>query len=69
MGFMDGAKSQNPNRIREEAMPVKEDVGADKDVVPMEIDSRGDARGQTEEMIRAQEQRIKDTQAGLWGRR
>lgn len=32
----------------------------------MEIDSRGNARGQTEEQIRAQEKKIKETVTGLW---
>ncbi|KAI4111403.1 MAG: hypothetical protein LQ339_000602 [Xanthoria mediterranea] len=32
----------------------------------MEIDSRGNARGQTEEMIRAQERRVQETAQGLW---
>lgn len=32
----------------------------------MEIDSRGNARGQTEEMIKAQERRVQETARGLW---
>ena len=36
---------------------------------PMEIDSRGNARGQTEEMIREQERRVQQTARGLWGGR
>ncbi|KAL9595669.1 MAG: hypothetical protein Q9219_006302 [cf. Caloplaca sp. 3 TL-2023] len=32
----------------------------------MEIDSRGNARGQTEEMIREQERRVRETAKGLW---
>ena len=36
---------------------------------PMEIDSRGNARGQTEEQIRAQEGRIRDTVSALWNKR
>ena len=38
--------------------------GADGDV--MEIDSRGNARGQTEEQIRRQQKKIADTVSGLW---
>ena len=34
----------------------------------MEIDGRGHGRGQTKEMIAAQEQKIKETTAGLWSR-
>ena len=33
------------------------------------IDSRGHGRGQTEEMIKAQERKIRDAQGGLWQRR
>ncbi|MCJ1364175.1 hypothetical protein MMC16_003284 [Acarospora aff. strigata] len=33
----------------------------------MEIDSRGNARGQTEEQIREQERRIAEASRGLWG--
>ena len=35
----------------------------------MEVDSRGNARGQTEEQIRAQETRIRDTVGALWNKR
>jgi calcium/calmodulin-dependent protein kinase I len=35
----------------------------------MEIDSRGNGHGQTEEMIRAQEKRILETQQDLWRKR
>ncbi|CAL5870198.1 uncharacterized protein PFLUO_LOCUS4433 [Penicillium psychrofluorescens] len=35
---------------------------------PMQIDSRGNARGQTEEQIRQQERRVKEVVAGLWSR-
>ena len=41
-----------------------EDGGPDA----MEVDSRGNARGQTQEQIRRQEQRIKETIGGLWKR-
>ena len=34
----------------------------------MEIDSRGNARGQTEEQIRLQEKKVRDTVSGLWSR-
>ena len=33
----------------------------------MEIDSRGNARGQTEEQIREQQRRVDETSRGLWG--
>lgn len=32
----------------------------------MEIDSRGNARGQTEEQIREQQRRVEETSKGLW---
>src|SRR5262249_6680902 len=35
----------------------------------MEVDSRGHGRGQTEEQIREQERKIRETMHGLWGRR
>jgi hypothetical protein len=35
----------------------------------MDIDPRGHARGQTEEQIREQERRIKETMKGLWEKR
>ncbi|KAG9792295.1 Ca/Cm-dependent protein kinase B, partial [Aureobasidium melanogenum] len=35
----------------------------------MEIDSRGNARGQTEDQIRRQQEKIANTVSGLWGRR
>ena len=35
----------------------------------MEIDSRGNARGQTEEQIKEQERRVQETSRGLWGGR
>ena len=34
----------------------------------MEIDSRSNARGQTEEQIRLQEKKIHDTVSGMWSR-
>merc|ERR1711939_923672 len=36
---------------------------------PMEIDSRGHGRGQTEEQIRTQEARVRDTVSALWNKR
>lgn len=33
----------------------------------MEVDSRGNARGQSEEQIRKQQQRVQETSRGLWG--
>lgn len=63
-GMMDGIKSGEPRRG---APPFDVPQPADED--PMEIDSRGNGHGQTEEMIREQERRIRETQQGLWGKR
>lgn len=35
----------------------------------MDIDSRGHGRGQTEEQIKEQERKIRETMQGLWGKR
>ena len=35
----------------------------------MEVDSRGHGKGQTEEQIREQERKIRETMQGLWGKR
>lgn len=64
-GMMDGARSGEPRRG---APPVNIPQPAE-DEDPMEIDSRGNGHGQTEEMIREQERRIRETQQGLWGKR
>ncbi len=45
------------------------DGAGDGGVQKMEIDSRGNARGQTEEQIREQERRVHETSRGLWGGR
>jgi len=74
MGTMDGALSKDPARqgntqaqthVQTQSTQGGEADGGD----PMDIDGRGNARGQTEEMIRAQERRVKDTMASLWGHR
>ena len=44
--------------------------GSDRgDPDAMEVDSRSNARGQTEEQIRAQEKKVRDTVAGLWSKK
>lgn len=63
-GLMEGAMSVDPKR--------KEQIGNDERFVgqggdQMEIDSRGNARGQTEEQIREQQRRVQETSIGLWG--
>ncbi|KAL8831171.1 MAG: hypothetical protein Q9191_001013 [Dirinaria sp. TL-2023a] len=57
-GMMDGILSKDPKREDKKAVAESDDR--------MEIDSRGNARGQTEEQIRAQERRVQETSRGLW---
>ena len=58
-GMMDGALSKDPNR---DDRTIGD--GGDR----MEIDSRGNARGQTEQQMQDQERKIAETQSkGLWG--
>jgi len=65
-GMMDGQRSAEPRRGAPHAnIPQPADEPDD----PMEIDSRGNGHGQTEEMIQEQERRIRETQQGLWGKR
>lgn len=58
-GMMEGAMSGDPKRAERERVVGK---GGDR----MEIDSRGNARGQTEQQIREQERRVQETSRGLW---
>lgn len=60
--MMDGAMSVDPRPERVNGDQVVEEKS------DMEIDSRGNARGQTEEQIREQERRVKETVTGLWSR-
>ena len=75
-GFMDGAMSVDPKKEAE----VQKVAGSrapevDGDAMegvemsgqkPAMLDSRGNARGQTEEMIREQQRRVEETARGLW---
>ncbi|EOD52277.1 hypothetical protein GTA08_BOTSDO04426 [Neofusicoccum parvum] len=63
---MDGARSNEPGRDKGPgaAANIPQPVEGEED--RMDIDGRADGRGQTEEMIRAQEQRIRETQQGMW---
>ncbi|KAF2459295.1 putative calcium/calmodulin dependent protein kinase [Lineolata rhizophorae] len=82
--MMDGALSRDPGKgappndaagadgSPDRGQPTGRGAGGagDGGGEPMQIDSRGNGHGQTEEMIREQERRIRETQAGLWaGRR
>lgn len=78
-GFMmDGVMSVDPKPERVSGDQVHEEQchdfqrpqqgGAAASDGPMQIDSRGNARGQTEEQIRQQERRVKEMVAGLWSR-
>lgn len=59
--MMDGILSKDPNRQEDRFVGD----GGDK----MVIDSRGNARGQTEEQIQVQQLRVAKTSKGLWGSR
>lgn len=63
-GMMEGAMSIDPARAMGGEGKSTAD-GGDR----MEIDSRGNARGQTEEQIREQERKVLETSRGLWGGR
>lgn len=72
---MDGARSGEPPRgappvpeviVGGEARPEGHGNEAGADADKMDIDGRADGRGQTEEMIRSQERRIRETQEGMW---
>lgn len=74
-GFMvDGVMSIDPRPERVNGHEVVEEQrhgtpgGAHDGDGPMEIDSRGNARGQTEEQIREQERRVREMVTGLWRR-
>ena len=62
-GMMEGAMSVDPSRAGGAAQGKSTAEGGDR----MEIDSRGNARGQTDEQIRAQERRVQETSRNLWG--
>jgi calcium/calmodulin-dependent protein kinase I len=67
-GMMDGVRSNEPRRAPPANIPQPAEEGSD----PMQIDSidsRGNGHGQTEEMIKEQERRIRETQQGLWSKR
>lgn len=73
MGMMDGMLSRDPKRDVDGGGGGGGDGGGKSEGRgggdPMEIDSRGNARGQTEEMIRAQERKVRETARGLWSGR
>ena len=71
--MMDGAMSVDPKPERVNGDEVVEEKshhndGHGDDVDAMEIDSRGNARGQSEAQIQEQERKVKQTVAGLWSR-
>lgn len=74
-GFMmDGVMSIDPKPERVNGQEITEESGHNSPAShadggsPMQIDSRGNARGQSEMQIREQERRVKETMAGLWNR-
>ncbi|KAL6721011.1 Calcium/calmodulin-dependent protein kinase type I [Lecanora helva] len=62
-GLMEGAMSVDP-RVQPQKQQHDKFTGQGGD--RMEIDSRGNARGQTEEQIREQQRRVEETSRGLW---
>ncbi|QSS63519.1 calcium/calmodulin-dependent protein kinase [Histoplasma capsulatum] len=74
--MMEGAMSVDPKPEHVNGSNVVDDSGRQQpdgatsghpgDEDYMEIDSRGNARGQTEEQIREQERKVKETVTGLW---
>lgn len=68
-GLMEGAMSVDPPRAGAgaEAKANNEGKSTADGGDRMEIDSRGNARGQTEEQIREQERRVQQTSRQLWG--
>ncbi len=66
-GLMEGAMSQQPKVKQQENGNEGNFTGQGGS--KMEIDSRGNARGQTEEQIREQQRRVEETSRGLWDRR
>ncbi|KAF6219192.1 hypothetical protein HO133_005017 [Letharia lupina] len=69
-GLMEGALSQQPKvKQQDNGNEAKwnEAKFTGQGGSQMEIDSRGNARGQTEEQIREQQRRVEETSRGLWG--
>lgn len=66
--MMDGAMSVDPKPERVNGDEVVEEKPGGGGQSDMEIDSRSNARGQTEDQIREQERRVKETVTGLWSR-
>ena len=69
-GLMEGAMSQQP-KVKQQENGNEGKWNAENFTGQggnrMEIDSRGNARGQTEEQIREQQRRVEETSRGLWG--
>lgn len=69
-GLMEGAMSQQPKVKQQEngnegMQDTERSTGQGGNRT--EFDSRGNARGQTEEQIREQQRRVEETSRGLWG--
>lgn len=71
-GFMmDGAMSIDPKPERVNGDEIVSESGQSTPKSThdaMQIDSRGNARGQSEAQIQEQQRRVKETMAGLWSR-
>ncbi|CAD6582195.1 MAG: Golgi transport complex subunit 3 [Alectoria sarmentosa] len=69
-GLMEGAMSQQPKVKQQEngdERKLNDGNFTGQGGNRMEIDSRGNARGQTGEQIREQQRRVEETSRGLWG--
>ena len=74
-GLMEGAMSVDPKVKKDEnqnGQNGQNGEGSEEKFTAqggdrMEIDSRGNARGQTEAQIREQQRRVEETSRGLWG--
>lgn len=63
MGMMDGVQSTQPQRVGQNGASRDNDGDVRMDGAG---DSRSNARGQTEQQIKEQEKRIKETTLGMW---
>ena len=61
-----GTANSNQNHGGGDKMEGVEETGSAKPPKGKPFDPRGNARGQTEEMIRAQQRRVEDATKGLW---
>ncbi|KAL3462991.1 kinase-like domain-containing protein [Aspergillus heterothallicus] len=66
---VNGSEVFEEQRYHQQQQGPGQAYGGDDGDDPMDIDSRGNARGQTAHQIREQERKVKETVAGLWSKR